>query len=736
MNKRIIWIGLLCFSYVCGITAATRLEKKWRQRADSLIAVMTLEEKIGQLNMLTGNWEATGPVLQDVDKEKQLRSGRIGAMLNVKGSHNTRTLQEIALQSRLRIPILFGQDVIHGYKTIFPIPLAQAASFDSEAMESAARVAARESAVSGIHWMFSPMLDVSRDPRWGRVMEGPGEDPYLAQQMACALIKGYQTPFEDGLFEIACAKHFAAYSGAIGGRDYNTVDISMQTLHNLYLPPFRTAVENGVGSMMCSFNEINGIPSSANKYLYDLLYKDWKFDGLVVSDWGSIREMVVHGYSKDRKEAAKQAINAGVTIDMESYCYSEYLEELLKEGAVSMKTLDDAVRRVLMMKFRLGLFEHPFRYCDEAREQEEVFSEENRRMARDVARKSIILLKNENQMLPLNKVPQKIALIGPLANSKRDMDGNWVMLSNDPKATTLYEALCSRYPQSEILCIDGCTITGMDQSGFSKAEQAARDADLVILALGESWDMSGEARSRGDISLPGVQEELACRIYEVNHNTVTMLMAGRPMIVERIVEHAPAIVWCWWLGTEAGHAMTDVLTGEYNPSARVPMSFPKHLGQLPVYYNRKNSGRPPLDVEGNYSGRYLDIDYKPRYSFGYGLSYTTFAYSDIKMIPLADSVKISFILTNTGKYDGRELAQVYVHKLWGETTRPVKELKAFRQVFLKKGESRTVELVIPYSQLEYYGADGWQNGDGEYSILMGRDASDCFFEQKLQIQRR
>lgn len=732
MNKRHILTGLLCLGHLYCM-AVSNQERKWKQRTDSLIAVMTVDEKVGQLNMLTGNWEATGPVLQDVNKEEQLRSGRIGAMLNVKGSHNTRTLQQLALQSRLRIPILFGQDVIHGYKTIFPIPLAQAASFDSEAMESAARVAARESAVSGIHWLFSPMLDVSRDPRWGRVMEGPGEDPYLAQQMARALIKGYQTPFADGLHEVACAKHFAAYSGAIGGRDYNTVDISMQTLHNLYLPPFRTAVDDGVGTIMCSFNELNGVPCSANKYLYDLLYNDWKFDGLVVSDWGSIREMVVHGYSKDRKEAARQAINAGVTIDMESYCYSEYLAELVNEGAVSMRTLDNAVRRVLMLKFRLGLFDDPFRYCDEERERKEVFSEANKATAREVARKSIILLKNENQLLPVNHIPRKIALIGPLANSKRDMDGNWVMLSNDPQAITLYEALSKRYPKSEIRCIKGCEITGEDQSGFSVAEKAAREADLVILALGESWDMSGEARSRGDISLPGVQEELACRIYETNRNTVTILMAGRPMIFERIAERAPAILWCWWLGTEAGNAMTDVLTGTYNPSARVPMSFPRHLGQLPVYYNHKNSGRPPLDVEGNYSGRYLDIDYKPRYSFGYGLSYTTFAHEDIQIKQLPDSMKISFTLTNKGNFDGSELVQVYVHKLWGETTRPVKELKAFRQVFLKKGESREVELFIPYSQFRYYGADGWQQGDGEYLVMIGRNASDCFFERKIII---
>lgn len=721
--------------YTAAVLAATpEQEREWRRRTDSLLGKMTLREKIGQLNMLSGNWAATGPVLQDTDQEALLREGRQGAMLNITGCRNTHMLQQTALSSRLGIPLLFGQDVIHGYKTIFPVPLAQAASFDPEAVEAAARVAARETAVSGIQWVFSPMLDVARDPRWGRVMEGPGEDPHVASEMARAMIRGYGRPFADGLEVMACAKHFAAYGGAIGGRDYNTVDVSMQTLHNFYLPPFRAAAEAGAGSFMCSFNEINGVPASADKYLYDLLYGEWGFDGIVVSDWGSIREMVVHGYSRDRKQAAEQAINAGVTIDMESRCYTEYLEELVAEGAVSEATVDNAVRRVLMRKFRMGLFDDPFRYCDDpVRERREVLSEANLEVSRDMARKSIVLLRNEGGLLPLTAAPRTIAVVGPLADSKRDMDGNWVMSSLEPRAVTLLEALRERYPQAVIRCERGCGVTGDDRSGFTAAERAARGADLVVLALGETWNMSGEARSRGDISLPGVQEELAMRIYAANPRSVTLLMGGRPMIFEQIAAHAPAVLCCWWLGSEAGRAMTDVLTGDYNPSARLPMTFPSHLGQIPVYYNHKNSGRPANDG-GGYSGRYLDIDYKPRYPFGYGLSYTTFRYDDVRAETSGDGIRVRLRLTNTGSREGRELVQVYVRKLWGETTRPVRELKAFRQVALAPGESREVVLDIPRSELRYYGADGWQSGAGDYRVIVGRDAADTRAEVPLTLQ--
>jgi beta-glucosidase len=693
---------------------------------------MTLEEKAGQLNMVTGNWN-TGPAMRaDDNKFQLLQEGKIGSMLNIRGNVDTRTMQSYAIKSRLGIPLLFGLDVIHGYRTVFPVPLALSASFDTEVIRQSARVAARESVVSGIHWTFSPMLDVSRDPRWGRVMEGPGEDTYWATEVAKAMVKGYQEPFADGLSLMACAKHFAAYGAAIGGRDYNTVDISLQTLHNVYLPPFQAAAESNIAGFMCSFNEINGVPASANTYLYHVLYNDWKYKGLVVSDWGSIGEMIAHGYSKDRKMAAMQAINAGVTIDMESNAYSGFLAQLVNEGKVSEETLNKEVKRVLVQKYQLGLFDDPFRYCVPEKESTEILTPENREIARDAARKSIILLKNES-ILPV-KLQGKIAVIGPLGDAKRDMDGNWTVATETDVAVTLLEALKSRYPQCEITYIKGCPQKEQDKSGFEEAIAVAAKSDIVILALGEQWGMTGEARSRGDIHLPGVQEELATKIYAVNKNTVTLLMAGRPMIFNDISEQAPAILYTWWLGSEAGNAILDVISGAYNPSARVPMSFPKHLGQIPVYYNRKNTGRPPVDVEGNYSSRYIDIDYKPQYPFAFGLSYTTFDYKDISIKAEKEAIVVTLTLTNTGNADGKELVQVYTRKLWGESTRPIKELKAVENIFLSKGESKQVTLTIPYSRLRYFGQSGWENGSGDYSISIGRNAEEMIYNEQLSIQ--
>jgi beta-glucosidase len=715
------------------LPSAAFAQANYEAKADSLIAMMTLDEKVGQLNMLTGNWEATGPLLRGASNVEQLlKEGKIGSMLNIRGSKNTHDMQALAITSRLGIPLLFGLDVIHGYRTVFPVPLAIASSFEPEAVKLAARVAAREAVVSGIHWTFSPMLDVSRDPRWGRVMEGPGEDTYWATEVARAMTKGYQEPFDDGLALMACAKHFAAYGAAIGGRDYNTVDVSLQTLHNVYLPPFKAAAESGIASFMCAFNEINGVPASANTGLYHLLYNEWGYRGLVVSDWGSIGEMVVHGYSKDREMAAMQALNAGVTVDMESNCYADYLKKLVNEGKVSEAALNGEVRKVLVQKYRLGLFDNPFKYCTPEKEANELLTEANRSAAREVARKAIILLKNDG-IVPA-RIPGKIALIGPLADAKRDMDGNWTVATATDVAVTLLEALKQRYPESEVVVAKGCAAEGMDKSGFREALEAARSADLVLLALGERWGMTGEARSRGDIHLPGVQEELATEIYKVNKNTVTLLMAGRPMIFTEISEKAPAIFYTWWLGSEAGNAMLDVITGSYNPSARVPMSFPKHVGQIPVYYNHKNSGRPPVDVAGNYSGRYIDIDHKPQYPFAYGLSYATFEYEDISVAVEKDSVFVKFVLTNTGKVDGSELVQIYTRKLWGESTRPVKELKAFKNVFLQKGEKRHIELSIPFSSLHYYGQNGWDNGQGDYRIFMGKNAEELFFDATFTVK--
>ena len=723
------------FFYSCLVllfsTANAQSTLSLKQKADSILRLMTLDEKIGQLNMETGNWQATGPVLQNGDKSAQIQNGEIGSMLNIKGAENTRYIQSLAMKSRLKIPLLFGLDVIHGYKTIFPIPLAQASSFDTTAIKKSAEVAAKEALASGIQWVFSPMLDVAHDPRWGRVMEGPGEDPFLACAIAKCMVEGYQKPVH-GLRLMACAKHFAAYGAAIGGRDYNTVDISDQTLQNLYLPPFKAAVQAGISSFMCSFNEINGVPSSANRKLYNILYNDWHFKGIVVSDWGSIGEMVTHGYSKDREQAAQQALSAGVDIDMESYCYIDYLKKLVQDKKISESLIDHAVEKILMQKLSLGLFDDPYQYCNAKRETEDILTPKNKAVALDMAHKSIVLLKNTNDLLPLKPV-QHIAIIGPLGNSARDMDGNWVLQSNHSIAVTLLSAVRSRFPNATVEYVKGCNILGNDRSGFAAAINAAKSADVVLLTLGESWDMTGEARSRGDLSLPGVQEELATDIYKVNPHTVTLLMGGRPMIFNKIAKQAPAILYCWWLGTEAGNAMADVIWGTYDPSARLPMTFPKAMGQIPVFYNHKNSGRPPVETPDSYTGRYIDIDYKPRYVFGYGLSYTNFKYDDVHVSYNKDSIKVALTLTNFGNYDGSELVQIYLHKKWGEVTSPVKELKGFQQVFLKKGESRLVTINIPLSDLSYYGVSSWRNASGDYTLYVGKNSDDTIYQTDLQI---
>lgn len=700
-------------------------------KADSILKLMTLDEKIGQLNMVAGFWGATGPEDSSVDKLTDIKLGAIGSMLNVSGTKRTREMQSTALQSRLKIPLLFGLDVIHGYKTVFPIPLAQAASFDTAQIRKSAQIAAKEALAVGLHWTFSPMLDVSRDPRWGRVMECPGEDPFLACAIAKSVVEGYQQP-QNGLKLMACGKHFAAYSAAIGGRDYNTVDISDQTLNDIYLPPFKAAVKAGISSFMCSFNEINGVPSSGSEKLYSILYNDWKFKGIVVSDWGSIGEMYIHGYSKDREMAAKQAITVGVDIDMQSFCYTKSLKKLIENKQLDEEIVDRAVRKVLIQKLQSGLFDDPYKFCSEDREKNDLLTPENRELSRTMAQKSIVLLKNTDNLLPIKDV-KKICIVGPLGNSARDMDGNWVVFGKSV-AVTLLDAVKKQFPNATVVFEKGCDIKGDDKAGFKTAIKVAKSADIVLLALGESWNMSGEARSRGSLSLPGVQEELALEIYKVNPKTVTLIMGGRPLIFNKIVEKAPAILYCWSLGSEAGNAMVDVLWGKYNPSARLPMTFLKDVGQIPLYYNHKNSGRPATDKEGSYASRYIDMDYKPQYPFGFGLSYTTFSYDKIVVNKDDNKIQVSMSITNSGARDGSELVQIYTHRRWGEVTAPVKELKGFSQVFLKKGEEKQITISIPYSDLEYYGVKGWCSPSGEYDLMVGRNSNDILFTKNISIK--
>jgi beta-glucosidase len=608
-------------------------------RADQLLSQMTLDEKIGQLNQYTSDWEATGKITPDGNKETQIRQGKVGSMLNVIGVDKARKLQELAVQSRLKIPLIFGLDVIHGFRTTFPVPLAETATWDLALIEKSARIAATEAAAYGVHWTFAPMVDIARDPRWGRVMEGAGEDTYLGCLVAKARVKGFQG---NGLGNVdavmACAKHFAAYGAAIGGRDYNSVDMSLRQLNETYLPPFKAAVEANVATFMNSFNDINGIPATANKYIQrDILKNQWNFKGFVVSDWGSIGEMIAHGYAKNSYEAAMKAIIAGSDMDMESRCYRDNLKQLVEDGKIDISVINEAVKRILVKKFELGLFDDPFRFCDAEREKQQTNNPENRKWAREIGEKSIVLLKNDAQadgklLLPLSKQTKKIALIGPLFKATISNHGFWSIAFPDDSTRIIsqYQGIKNQLDRtSEVLYSKGCNINDNDKTGFADAINAAKSADVVILSLGEAHNMSGEAKSRSSLQLPGVQEELLKEIYKTGKPIVLLLNSGRPLIFNWAADHVSAILYTWWLGTEAGNSIADVVFGNYNPAGKLPISFPRCEGQIPIYYNHFNTGRPAKDEnDKNYVSAYIDLQNSPRYPFGYGLSYTNFNIRD------------------------------------------------------------------------------------------------------------
>jgi beta-glucosidase len=701
------------------------------QKVDSVLKLMTLDEKIGQMNQYNGDWEATGPITKDGDKQNQIRKGMLGSMLNVTGVDHTRQLQEIAMESRLKIPLLFGQDVIHGYRTIFPIPLAEASSWDTSVIKLSARIAAIEAAAAGVHWTFAPMVDIARDPRWGRVMEGSGEDPFLGSAIAAARVRGFQGKGlgnTDAL--MACAKHFAAYGAAIGGRDYNSVDMSERTLWEIYLPPFKAAADAGAATFMNSFNDLNGIPASGNKYLQrDILKGKWNFKGFVVSDWGSIGEMINHGYAKDNYEAALEAVTAGSDMDMESRSYIGNLSKLVKEGKVKMALIDDAVRRILRKKFEMGLFEDPFKFCSKEREQQQWNNAENLKTEKLVAEKSIVLLKNENHLLPLSKqtLPtgrqaKTIALIGPFVKAVRDNLGFWSYQWPDDsiRIVTQWQGIQDKLgPNATLLYAKGCDINDSSQAGFAEAIEIAKQADVVIMSVGEASDWSGEAKSRSNIHLPGMQEELVKAIYATGKPVVVLINAGRPLIFNWTADHVPAILYTWWLGTEAGDAIADVLFGDYNPSAKLPISFPRTEGQIPIYYNYFKTGRPATsDSDRFYRSAYIDLSIYPKFPFGYGLSYTNFNYSDITLsnstLKAGQSIKASVTLSNTGNYDGEETVQLYIQDVVGSVVRPVKELKGFQKIFLKKGESKQVSFTIDVNKLKFYAQHPGDNSELKY----------------------
>jgi beta-glucosidase len=736
-------------------TSVTSNETTIDKKVDSLLQIMTLEEKIGQLNQYNGFWEITGPAPKDgqaAKKYNDLKKGLVGSMLNVKGVKDVYAIQKIAVEeTRLGIPLLFGFDVIHGHKTISPIPLAEAASWDLEAIKKSAEVAAEEAAAEGINWTFAPMVDVSRDARWGRVMEGAGEDTYLGSKIAEARVKGFQGDLSTNKNILACAKHFAGYAFAEAGRDYNTVTVSDEVLHNVILPPFKASVDAGVKTFMNSFNELNGIPATGSKYLQrDILKGDWNFQGFMVSDWGSINEMISHGFAKDSKHAAEIALNAGSDMDMESYAYVEYLSALVKEGKVKEALINDAARRILKVKFELGLFENPYKYCNEAYEKETVGKKEIHDAVLDVAKKSIVLLKNENNVLPLSKSGQKIALIGALANDKTSPLGSWRIAAQDNTAISVLEGM-QQYKNNALTYVKGADVSvgrtqfiwethinTTDKSGFAEAIDVAKKVDVVVLVLGEHGLQSGEGRSRSDIGLPGVQQELLEAIYKVNKNIVLVLNNGRPLAIPWAAENIPAIVEAWHLGTQSGNAIAQVLYGDYNPSGKLPMTFPRNVGQLPIYYNYKNTGRPTMnEPESVFWSHYSDEKNTPQFAFGHGLSYSKFEYSDIKLSANSFSnngkISVSVTLKNNSNVAGKEVVQLYIRDIIGSTTRPVKELKGFEMVTLKAFESKTITFTINEETIAFYTANQkWEAEAGDFKVFVG-GSSDKTLEANFEF---
>ena len=719
--------------------------KNTDRKVEALLRQMTLEEKIGQLNQYTGDNAATGPITINPNKQAEIKQGLIGSMLNILGTKYTRQYQELAMQSRLKIPLLFGQDVIHGYKTTFPIPLAEAASWDLEAMELTARIAATEAAAAGIHWTFAPMVDISRDPRWGRVMEGAGEDTYLGSKIAYARVKGFQGNLGDVTSVMACVKHFAAYGAAVGGRDYNSVDMSNRMLWETYLPPFKAALDAGAATFMNSFNDLNGIPATGNAYLQrDILKEKWNFKGFVVSDWGSIGEMVNHGYAKDNKEAALAAITAGSDMDMESNAYRYHLAQLVKEKKVPMALIDDAVKRILRKKFELGLFDDPFKFNNEEREQKALNNPEHRKVARAMAAKSIVLLKNEKGILPLSKSTKTIAFIGPLVKEYKQNMGFWSVelpeLDYTKEIVSQWDGLQNKVGKNtQLLYAKGCDIEGDNKEGFAEAVAVANQADVVILSIGERRDQSGEAKSRSNLRLPGVQEELVKAIQATGKPVVVLINAGRPLIFNWTADQVPAILYTWWLGSEAGNAIADVLFGDYNPSGKLPISFPREEGQIPIYYNHFNTGRPaPNETATNYVSAYIDLKNSPKFPFGYGLSYTTFNYSDLqlskKVMKKNETITVSFTLTNTGKFDGEEVVQLYLKDQVGSVVRPVKELRDFQKVFLKAGASQKITFTIDKEKLAFYNAKlEWAPEPGAFEVQLGASSADIRLKDSFEL---
>lgn len=741
-------INLLLVLAFLGMQVAAQ-DKKMDAFINALMAKMTLEEKIGQLNLITpGSGILTGSVVS-TDVEGKIKSGKVGGLFGVIGTEKVKQTQDLVMkESRLKIPLLFGSDVIHGHKTIFPIPLGVSCTWDTALIRESAVVAAAEATADGLNWAFSPMVDVARDPRWGRVSEGSGEDPFLGSQIAVAMVKGYQGhSLADKHTLLACVKHFALYGAPEGGRDYNSVDMSKIKMYNEYLPPYKAAVDAGVATIMSSFNDIDGIPASGNKWLLtDLLKKDWKFNGMVVSDYTSVNEMVNHRMG-DLQEVSAMAIKAGLDMDMVGEGFLTTLKKSLNEKKITIQDIDRACRKVLEAKYKLGLFDDPYRYIDPVRGAKEVLSADKRVFARKIAGQSFVLLKNNNQTLPLKKT-QKIALIGPLANDKNNMLGTWAVSGDPQMSIPVFEGMKNQAIASNIIFAKGANITDdielakranvfglrVDIDKRSPAEMinealaAASVSDVVVAVLGEASEMSGEAASRSDITLPESQVKLLNALYATGKPVVVVLMSGRPLVLTNIIDGAASVLQVWHAGIEAGNAIADALFGAVNPSGKLSMSFPYSVGQIPVYYSQKTTGRP-MDPNNKFSTKYLDIPNEPLFPFGYGLSYAKFTYGDLKLstakMNSTGSIKASITLTNAGQFDGAEVVQLYIEDKVRSITPPAKELKGFQKVFLKAGETKTIEFTITTEMLKFWNADlKFVAEPGEFNVLIGGNSRD------------
>ncbi|HUS11011.1 MAG TPA: beta-glucosidase BglX [Pyrinomonadaceae bacterium] len=729
-------IVVLLLSLWAAPASQSQKQQTVEARINALLAKMTLAEKLGQLQQLDG--EANGNFRPE--HLEMARKGLLGSTLNVRGAQKTNELQRIAIsESRLKIPLIFGFDVIHGYRTIFPIPLGEAATWDPADAERSAAIAAAEARAAGVHWTFAPMVDIARDARWGRIAEGSGEDPYLGSLMATARVRGFQgSDYSQNDKVVACAKHWVAYGAAEAGRDYNTTDVSERTLREIYFPPFKSAVDAGVGTFMSAFNDLNGVPASANPFtLTKVLRGEWKFDGFVVSDYTSVEELLKHGVAANGADAAREAMTAGVDMEMVSRLYNKHAGELLRERKLTQQTIDAAVRRILRIKFRLGLFDMP--YADEKREPGAIFSTANVAAARRIAARSLVLLKNDGNVLPLDKNVRSIALIGPLADSKQDMLGSWTGDGKAEDAVTVLQGMKLKVPQTKINYAKGCDINCDQADSFEDAVRAARESDVAIVAVGESAEMSGEAASRSSLDLPGRQLDLVKAIQATGKPTVVVLMNGRPLTINWIAANTPAVLETWFAGSQAGNAIADVLFGDVNPGGKIPVTFPRAVGQVPLYYNHLNTGRPP-DAKNKYTSKYLDVDWKPLFPFGYGLSYTKFEITNLRLsaqrIPSDGKLTVTVDLRNTGKRAGDEVVQLYLRDLAASVTRPVKELKGFQRITLQPGETKGVEFLLRAEQLGFWNRQmRFVVEPGEFKVMVGSNSEDVI-EASFEVLAR